>query len=240
MRIGLLGYGKMGHAIEQLLPEHQASLAWAVGRTDRDTLTLDKIRMADVVIEFSQPEAAFRNVMQCLDAGVPIVCGTTGWSEQLRAVHAHCEEVGGSFLWASNFSIGVQLFFELNRHLARLMAQHHAYTPELTEIHHTQKLDAPSGTAVTIAEDAQHNAPRIGNWRLTEAGPLPEDTWPIHSIREGQVPGTHEMMWKSAIDSISIKHEAHGRTGFAHGAILSALWLKSRKGVFTMRDVLGL
>jgi 4-hydroxy-tetrahydrodipicolinate reductase len=238
MQIGLLGYGKMGRAIEALAPQYGATIVWRIGHAQRADLTPDRLREAEVVIEFSRPEAAFANVLACLEAGVPVVCGTTGWQAQLPEAEAYCRQQDGAFLWASNFSVGVNLFFALNEYLAQLMAQRPEYAPAMTEIHHIHKLDAPSGTAVTLAEHLQAAAPRVGHWQLQPTDNQP-DTWPITSVREGEVPGTHRIEWANGIDQISIEHRAHSRDGFAMGALVAARWLRGRSGVFSMRDVLG-
>jgi 4-hydroxy-tetrahydrodipicolinate reductase len=240
MKIGLLGYGKMGQAIEKAAIEKGLTIAWTINSKNSHERTLGLLQQADVVIEFSRPESALDNVLACIDAGVPVVSGTTGWLSDLSVAEARCRECDGAMLWASNFSIGVQVFFEVNRHLARLMANLQDYAPELTEIHHTQKLDAPSGTAVTIAEEAQQLAPRIGTWQLAQEGQIAAmGSWPVHAVREGLVPGTHKMVWKCPQDAIFISHVAHNRTGFVEGAILSARWIKNKRGVFDMRDILG-
>lgn len=243
LRVGLLGYGKMGRAIEALAPQQGVEIVWAVGSGNQDSLTPELLRSAQVVIEFTRPDAAFTNVQRCLEAGVPVVSGTTGWNEQLEAAANLCRTRGGALLWASNFSVGVNLFFALNRYLARLMQAWPEYRPSLTEIHHTQKLDAPSGTAVTLAQHLLAEAPRLQTWELSDlenhAGTAP-DVLPIAAIREGTVPGTHVVRWNSPVDTLTIEHRAHSRDGFAHGALLAARWLADKKGVFSMSDVLGL
>ncbi|HLP96628.1 MAG TPA: 4-hydroxy-tetrahydrodipicolinate reductase [Saprospiraceae bacterium] len=239
MKIGLLGYGKMGKAIEQQAAQNNVEVAWRIRSDERAQLTPTFIQQADVVIEFTRPEAAFENVMLCLDAGVPVVCGTTGWQSNLGEAEVHCREKDGAFLWASNFSVGVNLFFALNRYLAQLMANRPEYSAALTEIHHIHKLDAPSGTAITIAHELMASAGRYQDWQLMPAEPSPA-LLPVTAIRENEVPGTHQLVWQSAIDSITLEHKAHSRTGFASGALLAAKWLHGRKGVFSMQDVLGL
>lgn len=239
MKIGLLGYGKMGKAIEQMAAQNKVDIAWRIRSEERALLTPEFIQQADVVIEFTRPEAALENVMLCLGSGVPVVCGTTGWQASLGDAEIYCMEKGGAFLWASNFSVGVNLFFALNRYLARLMANRPEYSAALTEIHHIHKLDAPSGTAITIAQELMASAGRYKDWQLMPAEPSPA-LLPVTAIRENEVPGTHQLVWESDIDSITLEHKAHSRTGFASGALLAAKWLHGRKGVFSMQDVLGL
>ena len=239
MKIGLLGYGKMGQAIEQIALAQGMAIAWRITRDNRDSLDETLLRQADVVIEFSRPEAAYDNIMQCLQAGVPVVCGTTGWNEQLSKARAYCLEHKGALLWASNFSVGVNLFFALNRYLAQLMQERPEYRPALTEIHHIHKLDAPSGTALTLVNELITNHPRTGGWVLSPAPPGP-DKLPVTAIREGEVPGTHMVQWSSEVDEITIEHRAHSRVGFASGAVLAAQWLYGKTGYFGMSDVLGL
>lgn len=236
MRVGLLGYGKMGKAIEALAPRHGVEIAWHAGRTGISEALL---RSADVVIEFTRPEAAWDNVRACLEAGVPVVSGTTGWQAQLPEAHTLCREREGAMIWASNFSVGVNLFFALNRYLSNLMADRPEYRPDMTEIHHIHKLDAPSGTAITLAEQILAQHPDIRTWSLAENNPG-ADALAIHARREGEVPGTHRIDWRSPIDTITLEHTAHTREGFAAGALLAARWLRGRRGVFTMADVLGL
>lgn len=239
MKIGLLGYGKMGKAIDQLAAARGLEVVWRIRRDDLPHLTTATIQEAEVVIEFTRPEAAFQNVMRCLGAGVPVVCGTTGWQERLAEAEQYCREKEGAMLWASNFSVGVNLFFALNRYLSHLMANRPEYAAALTEIHHIHKLDAPSGTAITLANDAMAASGRYQRWQLAPADDQ-EQVLPITSVREAEVPGTHQMLWQSSIDDITIEHRAHSRTGFASGALLAAEWLKNRQGVFSMNDVLGL
>jgi 4-hydroxy-tetrahydrodipicolinate reductase len=243
LRVGLLGYGKMGHAIEALAPQHGLEIVWKVDADQRSSLSLELLRSADVVIEFTRPDAAFENICLCLAAGVPVVSGTTGWNERLPAAVQLCESQNGALLWSSNFSVGVNLFFALNRYLAQLMQAWPEYQPSLTEIHHTQKLDAPSGTAVTLAEHLINAAPRLQHWELSDLenhAATPPEVLPIAAIREGTVPGTHVVRWNSPVDTLTIEHRAHSRDGFANGALLAARWLVGKKGVFSMADVLGL
>lgn len=240
LRIGLLGYGKMGRAIETLAPENGVEITWKISRNNRLELTTQLLRQADVVIEFTRPEAAFDNVMLCLEAGVPVVSGTTGWLERLPEAEAFCRQQNGALLWTSNFSVGVNLFFALNARLAEMMNQRPEYKPALTEIHHIHKLDAPSGTAVTLLNDLLAQTDRFSDWELATPAPIDPDAIPVTAVREGEVPGTHIIRWTSPVDEIVIEHKAHSRAGFANGAILAAKWLADKRGVFSMADVLGL
>lgn len=237
MKLGLFGYGKMGKAIEQIAEQQGIEIVWRMRSGDQPTL--EQLRQADVAIEFTRPEAAFDNVMLCLQAGVPVVSGTTGWRDRLPEAQAFCLEYGGALLWASNFSVGVHLFFALNRRLAQLMSARPEYSASLTETHHIHKLDAPSGTALTLVNELIENAERYAGWSLDPAVPASGEV-PITAIREGEVPGTHLVRWQSAVDEISIEHKAYSRAGFAAGSVLAAQWLVDKKGVFGMGDVLGL
>lgn len=237
MKLGLFGYGKMGKAIEQIAENQGNEIVWRIRRDDTPTPAL--LRQADVIIEFTRPEAAFENVMLCLQAGIPVVSGTTGWLERLPEAQQYCLENKGALLWASNFSVGVNLFFALNRRLAQLMADRPEYAASLVETHHIHKLDAPSGTALTLANELIENADRYSDWSLVTASNS-EHTLPITAIREGEVPGTHLVRWQSPVDEISIEHKAYSRAGFAAGAVLAAQWLVDKQGVFGMGDVLGI
>ncbi|MEO5787965.1 4-hydroxy-tetrahydrodipicolinate reductase [Gelidibacter sp.] len=232
MKIGLLGYGKMGKTIEQIALNrgHQITL-----KVDKDTqsYSLDNI---DVAIDFSTPDAAVANITNCFNHNIPVISGTTGWLEHYDEVLALCKEKDGTFLYASNFSLGVNIFFELNRTLSKLMANLPEYNISMEEIHHTQKLDAPSGTAITLAEDIIKNS-KYGTWTLDAAKPK---ALHISSKRIDSVPGTHEVTYTSAVDTIEIKHTAHNREGFAFGAVIAAEWIAGKKGVFSMKDVLNI
>jgi len=238
VRIGLFGYGKMGRAIEEIALPHGCEIVWRIGSNNRsDAENPVFLRGADVAIEFSRPESAFENVMACLGAGVPVICGTTGWLDRLPQAQAFCHERHGALLWASNFSIGVNLFFALNRHLARLMNAYPQYQPAVTEIHHTQKLDVPSGTAITLTEDIVTALDRKTDWRLAPP-PVGPQTVPVTALREGTVPGTHILRWNGPDDTITLTHEAHSRAGFAAGALLAARWINGRQGIFSMEDII--
>lgn len=225
----------MGRIIESLAPDEGGQV---VLRVDRDNLQdLDQLNTADVAIEFSQPESAPGNILRCLEAGVPVVCGTTGWTGRLDEIKEYCDSKGGAFFYASNFSIGVNVFFALNRFLAERMNQWPAYDVKLEEIHHTQKLDAPSGTAITLAGDIIRRLDRKEKWVNAEASD--EKELPILSKRVDPAPGTHRVIYSSAIDEIEIRHEAFSREGFARGALKAARWIIGRKGCFGMDDMLG-
>lgn len=242
MNILLLGYGKMGKTIEQTALERGHRIA---GRIDADNqadlanLEPDDI---DAVIEFSSPESAVDNIAYCLKRGWPIVCGTTGWLSQRAEIEALCQERKGAFFYASNYSIGVNLFFRLNKTLAQFMRNYPSYHVSMTEIHHTEKKDAPSGTAITLAEGVTEHLSNKHGWVSKEASASridSTDAVEIESIREGAVPGTHTVRYESDVDRIEITHTAHSRQGFALGAVVAAEWLAGREGVFGMDDLLG-
>ncbi len=237
-KIALLGYGKMGKAIEQLALSAGDEIVMRLNAENEAVLTAPNLKQADVAIDFSHPDIGFRHVKACLQAGVPVVSGTTGWLDRFEEATRLCHETEGAFFYASNFSIGVNLFFALNQKLAELMNDWPVYQPSMTEIHHTQKLDAPSGTAIALAEGMIERLEHIEGWQegsKAEAGHIP-----IEAIREGDVKGTHEIRYTSAVDTLTIRHEAHSREGFARGALQAAHWLIGKKGVFGMRDMLGL
>ena len=236
MKIALYGYGKMGQAIEKAAQQRGHSIVLKVDHDNAGTPPIG----ADVAIEFSRPENALPNMRLCLEAGVPIVVGTTGWYDDLGAVKNLVAVSKGTLLWASNFSIGVNLFFKLNKYLAALMDGQGSYAASIQETHHVHKLDAPSGTALTLARDIHIRSNRYAGWELKKDGRSPAaDQVPITSDRIGEVPGTHAISWESAEDKITITHEAYGRQGFATGAVVAAEWLKGRTGLFTMDDVLS-
>lgn len=232
MKIALFGYGKMGKMIEQLALDRGHQI---VAKVDIDTTEIDFANI-DVAIDFSMPDAAFGNISSCIENKVPIISGTTGWLDNYDNAITLCEEKKGAFIYASNFSLGVNVFFELNAYLGRMMKNLNQYQVGMEEIHHTQKLDAPSGTAITLAEGIIANT-NYQNWKLGESS---ENEISINSKREGSVPGTHSVEYTSEVDSIEIKHTAHNREGFALGAVIAAEWLHGKTGVFTMKDVLGL
>lgn len=237
MKIALLGYGKMGKEIEAIALQRGHTIVLKVSSHNASTYTNDDIKLADVAIDFSKPQWAAANSIRCFNSGIPIVMGTTGWYQKLNDVKLIATQLNQSFLYASNFSVGVNLFFELNKKLAELMKNNPEYTLSMQETHHLQKLDAPSGTAITLAEDIINVLPEKTKWvnhHSTEKAEIG-----IESLRVEGVPGTHEIIYTSEIDSIEIKHTAHNRKGFSLGAVLAAEWLIGKKGVFTMKDVLG-
>ncbi len=237
MNIALIGYGKMGKAIEKIAIEKGHKITAIVD--SKNPIELMNINNIDVAIEFTRPELARKHMVFCLEKGLPIVVGTTAWKEDLPAITELVNKQNGSLAHASNFSIGVNLFFEMNKKLAKIMEAHPAYKLEMTEIHHTQKLDKPSGTAVTLAEEIIEQNTNYNHWRLAEDNELVnENEFFIHALREENVPGTHLISYESQIDSIHFEHIAHTRDGFALGAIVAAEWLQNKKGIFTMKDVL--
>ena len=237
MKIALLGYGKMGKAIEKIAIAKGHEVILRIDSHNRKTLNSSQLAQAEVAIEFSRPESAVENFLICFEAGIPVVSGTTGWLEQLEMVENKCNSSKGAFLYASNFSIGVNIFFEVNRALAEMMNQHPQYDLSMTEIHHTQKLDAPSGTAISLANDLLQKIERKTSWSNQETEQAEELS--IISKRIDKVPGTHEVVYHSPVDSIEIKHTAHSRMGFASGALLAAEWIIGKEGAFEMKDVLG-
>lgn len=230
MKIALLGYGKMGRTIERLAQERGHEI---VLRVTEDVENAD-LQLADVAIDFSVPDAAFKNITTCFEKNVPVVSGTTGWLKKYPEAVEMCKEHNSAFIYASNFSLGVNLFFELNKKLAEMMKNFPEYRVAIEEIHHTQKLDAPSGTAITLAEQIIENSNKKG-WKLESAS---EEEIPVTAKRIENVPGTHTISYESPVDTIKIEHIAHSRDGFALGAVVAAEWLQHKKGVFTMKDVL--
>lgn len=230
MKIALLGYGKMGKVIERIALERGHEI---VLKKDQDT-SFDGLKNADVAIDFSVPNSAVANISECLNNGIPVISGTTGWLTNYPKMVQLCEEKNGSFIYGSNFSLGVNVFFELNEYLAKMMANLKQYNVSMEEIHHTQKLDAPSGTAITLADGIIKNT-NYANWTLET--PISNEIH-IDAKRIENVPGTHSIFYDSEVDQIEIKHTAHSREGFALGAVVAAEWLVGKKGVFTMKDVL--
>lgn len=231
MRIALVGYGKMGHIIDELATKKSHEI---VARLN-ETPTAENLNNPDVVIEFSNPEVAFNNIKVCLENKIPVICGTTGWLDQKPEIEEIALQNNTAFLYGSNFSLGVNLFFALNEKLANLMKDFSEYNVQVEEIHHTQKKDAPSGTAISIAEGIIKNDNRFDSWKLDETQ---NKELGIFAIRENEVPGTHSVYYKSDVDEIEIKHTAFNRNGFAVGAIIAAEWIIGKTGNFTMKDVL--
>lgn len=237
MKIALIGYGKMGKAIETIALERGHEIVLKIDINNAHEFTRENLAPADVAIEFTSPHSAFANVKQLLEWGVPVVCGSTGWLDQFEEVKTICKHQQGAFLYASNYSVGVNIFFELNKRLAELMAPHGTYEVSMEEIHHTEKKDAPSGTAVTLAEQILETLGRKKTW-VNHISDNPEEL-EIISERIDPAPGTHKVKYHSAIDDIEIIHTAHNRTGFATGAVLAAEFIRDKKGIFSMKDVLG-
>lgn len=234
MKIALLGYGKMGKAIEQIALNRGHEIVLKINKSSRDY----NIREADVAIDFSIPDAAVSNISHCLNNDVPVISGTTGWLNDYDDIAQLCKEQDGAFIYASNFSLGVNLFFELNNYLAKLMQPQTQYNASIEEIHHTQKLDAPSGTAITLAKGIIDNS-IAKDWHLDNSTQNPESI-SIEAKRIENVPGTHIIKYDSNIDSIHISHTAHNREGFALGAVVAAEWIIGKTGIFTMKDVLNI
>ncbi len=233
MKIALLGYGKMGKTIEQLAVAAGHEIVFKSG----ENAIIGKLEDAVVAIEFSTPEIVVENILKCFQLNIPVVCGTTGWLENYSLVTNTCKQCNGSFIYASNFSIGVHLFFDLNKKLTKLMAPWEEYNVAIEEIHHTEKKDAPSGTAITIAETILAENSRLANWSLDSGN---NNELHISAKRIADVKGTHIVTYESEIDEIKISHKAKSREGFAKGAILAAEFLKDKKGIYTMKDVLSL
>ena len=238
MKLALVGYGKMGKAIHEILKDRGHEVPLIIDLNNTQDLTADNLRQIDVVIEFTSPHTAYNNVKFCLEQGTPVVCGSTGWLEHLDEMKQLAQQRHTGLIVASNFSVGVNIFFEINKRLAELMNQHKEYEITLKEIHHTQKKDAPSGTAISLAEQILEQIGRKNKWVNEKA--LPPSELSIISERIDPAPGTHTVTYSSAIDDIEITHTAHNRTGFALGAVLAAEFLKGKQGFFGMKEVLNL
>ncbi len=244
MKIALLGYGKMGQEIEKIANSRGHQIVLTINEDNLHDLTQQNLAKADVAIEFSTPHTVLQNIEFCLQNNTPIVVGTTGWYQEFDSIKNICETTNGALFYATNFSIGVNLFFKLNEQLADLMKSHTEYDVELEEIHHTQKLDSPSGTAITIAEGIFANYPTKTKWENylqiadEKIKTTDQESVMITSIRKDTVPGTHTVTYRSANDQIDITHTAFNRKGFAHGAVIAAEWILNKKGIFTMKDFL--
>ncbi len=238
MRIAIIGYGRMGQMIEEVATDRGHEVLLKINIDNTDHFTRENLATADVAIEFSGPSSAYDNIKKCIDYGVPVVSGSTGWNDRLQEMKKYADERKGSFLHTSNFSIGVNIFFEVNKLLARLMASQPSYDVILKEIHHTAKLDAPSGTAVSLAEQVLQHISRKSKW-INDVPQTAEDLR-IVSERTDPAPGTHFVKYTSLIDDIEIIHTAHNRKGFALGAVLAAEYIRNKSGVFSMQEVLGL
>ena len=242
MKIALLGFGKMGQLIEQMALKRGHEVVLKISIDNPQDLTAENLRKAEVAIDFSTPEAVLNNIYACFDAGLPVVVGTTGWYGKLQEVKNECDKSGSTILYGSNFSIGVNLVFKVNAFLAKLMNDYPAYDVQLEETHHTQKLDAPSGTAITLAEGVIDNLERKDEW-MNEVIGTPIEVFPkanqllIASNRIDNIPGTHSVLYSSEVDDIELTHTAHNRNGFALGAVVAAEWLHTKKGFFNVSDV---
>lgn len=237
MNLALIGYGRMGHEIEAAAIARGHSVNLIIDVNNSDDLNSENLKGTDAVIEFTFPEAALGNIIKCLENKVPVVSGTTGWLKDYDKAAEACRKYRTAFIHSTNFSIGVNLLFMLNAQLAKHMSRYHGYSVSIEEIHHTKKLDAPSGTAITLTEGISRNHPGYNGWAF--AGEAAEGKVPVTAVREGNVPGTHIVTWDSEIDTITLRHEAKNRKGLALGAVIAAEYISSREGVFTMNDVMG-
>jgi 4-hydroxy-tetrahydrodipicolinate reductase len=237
MNIALIGYGRMGHEIETTALRRGHVIKLKIDIDNAGALNSENLKNVDAVIEFTSPHSALGNVLVCLENRVPVVCGTTGWLDDYGKAVEVCRANNTSFIHSSNFSIGVNLLFRLNAELAKLMQRYGEYSVSIEEIHHTKKLDAPSGTAITLAKGITENHPGYDGWAFPENAA--EKMLPLKAVREGDVPGTHLVTWDSEIDTLTLKHEAKNRKGLALGAVIAAEFIKGREGVFTMNDVMG-
>jgi 4-hydroxy-tetrahydrodipicolinate reductase len=238
MRLALIGYGKMGKEIEAIAKERGHNIVAIVSYADTEAWQNIQRESTDVCIEFTHPESAFDNIAKCLQAGIPVVSGTTGWTERMPEMHELLTKENGALFWASNFSLGVNIMFHFNKILAEMMARTGQYKPSIEEIHHVQKKDAPSGTAITLAEGVMEKFAALKKWSLNISETTEELN--IRSIREDEVPGTHHVMYNSDVDRITLSHKAFSRKGFALGAVLAAEWLPGRSGLKSMNDLLKL
>ncbi len=236
MKIALIGYGKMGKAIEAIALERGHTAPLKIDITNIEAFTAANLQQCDVAIEFTSPHSAVENISKCLDAGIPVISGSTGWLAEWDTIKNKCEALNGSLIYASNFSVGVNIFFELNKKLAQLMQNQPSYHVSMEEIHHTQKKDAPSGTAITLAEQVMEFIPAKNKWVNDDTTVANELS--IVSKRIDPAPGTHSIKYSSVIDDIEIIHTAHSRTGFATGAVLAAEFIKGKKGIYSMKEVL--
>lgn len=235
MNIALIGYGKMGHIIEEIATSRGHQIVSIIDIDNKADMDSDAFRSADVAIEFTRPESAIENIFKCFEVGVPVVVGTTGWLDKLEEVKAEMKKKNGTLFWASNFSVGVNIFNAANKFLAKIMNDYDVYNVSMTEIHHIHKLDAPSGTAITLAEGIMENLDRKKSWKL-DAEESSQDI-AIKAVREGEVPGTHIVTYDSEVDTITFSHEAKSRRGFALGAVIAAEFTAGKKGFLSMNDI---
>lgn len=238
MKIALIGYGKMGRTIEVLGKEKGHSFPLIIDENNADDLTSGNLAGIDAAIEFTVPAAAPGNIKTCLNLGIPVVSGTTGWNARLPEIEQLCRDAGGTLFHASNFSIGVNILFAMNRQLARIMDRFPAYRVSMKEVHHIHKLDAPSGTAITLAEQILEEITRLRTWTLNQTGD--SGTLPIEAVREGEVKGRHILVYESGVDSLTLSHDAKSRDAFAEGALLAAEFVRGKRGIFGMQDLLKL
>jgi 4-hydroxy-tetrahydrodipicolinate reductase len=239
MKIVLIGYGRMGHEIEQVAADAGHRVILKIDKDNTGDLNSENISGADVAIEFTGPETAPDLIMKAIGLGLPVVSGSTGWQDRFREVSEFCNEHNGAFLYASNFSIGANILFHLNSELARIMSKQDLYKVKIEEVHHIQKLDAPSGTAITLAKEIISQHPGYTEWILNDGtSPVPGKAIPVKAVREDSVPGIHDVEWSSEIDTISLRHEAKSRKGLAAGAVMAAGFLMGKRGIFSMNDVL--
>lgn len=239
MKIAIIGYGRMGRMIEHMAREKGNEIVAIIDVDNRDDFNSKSFRSADVAIEFSVPSAGFDNILECFKAGMPVVSGTTGFGDRLEELKSLCQQGKGTLLHSTNFSIGVNIFRALNRYVARIMGDFPSYHPFISETHHIHKLDHPSGTAVTLADELVENYAGADGWYEPTVSCGDERQIPVSTIREGEVPGIHTIKWESNVDYISLQHSAKSRAGFASGAVKAAEWLASRKGFFTMGEMLS-
>ena len=235
MKIAIIGYGKMGKMIEGIALRRGHQITCRIDKDNTKDFDTEAFRSSDVAIEFTTPATAVENIEKCFKAGVPVVCGTTGWTARLEDMRRRCDAGEGTLLWASNFSVGVNIFKAVNKFLARIMDKFPDYKAEMTEVHHIHKLDHPSGTAITLAEGIIENNSRITGW----SEEIKEGMLPIKALREGEVPGIHTIKWDSDVDDITITHSAKSRGGFALGAVIAAEWLADKKGFKTIDEMMG-
>ena len=238
MKIAIIGYGRLGHMIESIALERGHEVGSTIDLGDDHLMDPEHLIKHDIAIEFTGPDSAYENIRRCLDAGLPVVSGSTGWTDRLDELKSMCIKEGSSFLYASNFSLGVNILFHVNRMLAGIMNRYKQYDVDITEVHHTKKLDAPSGTALSLAEDILKEIDRKNNWTLSDNDA--SEILKIKSVREGEVPGIHEIRYDSEYDELSLRHSAKDRRGFALGAVIAAEFLNDKRGFYTMEDVLNL
>ena len=245
MKIAIIGYGRMGHLIEEVARSRKLNISCIIDKEDEYKFSSEEFRNSDVAVQFSTPDAAVDGILACFTAKVPVVVGTTGWLDSLPEIKSMCEKGAGTLLYASNFSIGMNIFMAMNRYVTSIMNDFEAYDPSLLEVHHVHKLDHPSGTAITLANQLTAFSSRVKKWIEKELGEKPEKGFlPVYHRREGEVPGIHTITWESDCDSIVMTHDAKNRLGFARGAVSAAQWLVGKRGFYTidnfLTDVTGL